>query len=75
MPKTYTTIQGDLWDSIAYHQLGSVHYTDKLLKLNQQYREIYIFPAGIVLQLPEPEKTINHTLPPWKRREAEWTKI
>ena len=24
MPKTYTTIQGDMWDSIAYSQLGDV---------------------------------------------------
>ncbi len=32
--KTYTTVQGDMWDSIAYRQLGSTDYTDKLLKLH-----------------------------------------
>ena len=27
MSKTYTTIQGDMWDSIAFSQLGSEAYT------------------------------------------------
>ena len=34
MPKTYTTVQGDMWDSIAYKQLGSTSHTDKLLNSN-----------------------------------------
>lgn len=67
---SYTTVQGDMWDSIAHHQLGSVSYTDKLLNLNQQYREYYTLPAGIVLQLPEPDVTTATTLPPWKRSTA-----
>ncbi len=65
--KTYTTVQGDMWDSIAYSQLGSTAYTDRLMNLNQAYREYYSFPAGIVLALPEPEPRISDTLPPWKR--------
>lgn len=67
MSKTYTTVQGDMWDSIAYHQLGSVSYTDKLMNLNQQYLAFYTFPAGIVLQLPETTPAVVSTLPPWKR--------
>ncbi len=67
MSKTYITAQGDMWDSIAYSQLGSVHYTDRLMKLNRWYLGYYIFPAGITLILPELEKNINNTLPPWKR--------
>ena len=38
MAKTYTTVQGDMWDSIAYTQMGSTDYTDRLLNLNRQYR-------------------------------------
>ena len=49
MAKTYTTVQGDMWDSIAYAQLGSTDHTDKLMNANLQYRKYYIFPAGIVL--------------------------
>lgn len=65
--KTYTTVQGDMWDSIAYAQLGDVAYTDKLMNLNQQYREYFTFPAGVVLILPDPVENVSDTLPPWKR--------
>lgn len=68
--KTYTTVQGDMWDSIAYGQLGSVSYTNQLLRLNLQYHDIYIFPAGIVLELPEVDVTTDTAaaaLPPWKQ--------
>lgn len=67
---TYTTKAGDMWDAIAHEQLGSVNYTDRLMNLNQQYRDIYIFPSGIELILPERETKINSSLPPWKRKGA-----
>ena len=47
--KTYTTAQGDMWDSIAHVQLGDAAYMDKLIQANLAYREYYIFPAGIVV--------------------------
>ncbi len=65
--RTYTTVQGDMWDSIAYTQLGSVDYTDKLIAANLRYREYYTFPAGIVLILPEIKEKVNTSLPPWKQ--------
>lgn len=65
--RTYTTVQGDMWDSIAYTQLGSVDYTDKLIAANLRYREYYTFPAGIVLTLPEIKEKVNTSLPPWKQ--------
>ena len=34
----YTTIAGDMWDGIAYKTLGDEAYTDRLMKLNPQYR-------------------------------------
>lgn len=67
MSKTYTTRQGDMWDAIAFRQLGSTRYTDRLMNLNQKYRMLYTFSAGIVLTLPEPEKNLLTALPPWKR--------
>lgn len=67
MAKTYTTVQGDMWDSIAYAQLGSTSHTDKLMNANLRYREYFIFPAGIVLILPEVKESVNSTLPPWKK--------
>lgn len=65
--KTYTTIQGDMWDKIAYTQLGDTAHTDKLMNANLQYREYYTFPAGIVLVLPDIPENASSTLPPWKR--------
>lgn len=69
MAGTYTTVQGDMWDSIAHAQLGGTRHTDRLLAANLDYRDYYIFPAGIVLALPEvPEAQTESTLPPWKRK-------
>ncbi|MBR2131391.1 MAG: tail protein X [Oscillospiraceae bacterium] len=67
MSRLYKTVQGDMWDSIAYSQLGDCAHTDKLMNANQQYRNYYIFPAGVVLTLPDVKPAVNDVLPPWKR--------
>ncbi|MDF2984881.1 MAG: phage tail protein [Eubacterium sp.] len=67
MSKTYITVQGDMWDSIAFTQLGDAAYTDKLINLNHQYINYYIFPAGIMLLLPDIIEEAVDTLPPWKQ--------
>lgn len=65
---TYTTIQGDKWDSIAYKLYGDTKFTDVLISANFQYRMIYIFSAGIVLNVPEVEERVSvDDLPPWKQ--------
>lgn len=67
MSKTYTTVQGDMWDSIAYKRMGDVSYTDELMRLNQKHLDLYVFPVGVVLALPEPKESVSGSLPPWKR--------
>ena len=67
MHKTYTTISGDMWDKIAYEQMGSVLYLDKLIKANIIYAAFFVFPAGIVLKIPEVKERPSMELPPWKR--------
>lgn len=67
---TYTTKSGDMWDSIAYTQLGSTSYTDLLINANLQHKDTFLFPSGIVLTLPEISTKINSLLPPWKRKGA-----
>ena len=67
MSKTYTAISGDMWDQIAYTQMGSVLHTDKLIKANADYAAMFIFPAGVVLTIPEVEEKQSMELPPWKR--------
>lgn len=67
MSRTYTTVQGDMWDNIAYRQLGDVAHTDKLMNANLQYHDYFTFPAGIVLTLPEIKEQASSSLPPWKK--------
>lgn len=66
----YTTIAGDMWDAIAYKTLGDEAYTDRIMKLNPEYRRLFVFPAGIVLTIPEPESQVAAGLLPWKRGTA-----
>lgn len=67
--KTYITVQGDMWDSIAYAQMGSTDYTDALMNANliQSRLITYIFPSGITLNIPEIPRKISGKLPPWKK--------
>lgn len=65
--KTYRTVQGDMWDSIAYSQMGGTKYTDQLMNANQRYREYYIFPAGILLTIPDTVEPASDSLPPWRK--------
>ena len=63
----YTTIAGDMWDGIAYKTLGDETYTDKIIKANPEFRRLFVFPAGIVLTLPEVKEQASRSLPPWKK--------
>ena len=64
---TYTTVSGVTWDIVAYKAYGNEMYMDTLIKANIEYKDIYIFPAGVVLTLPEIELTVSESLPPWKQ--------
>lgn len=68
---TYTTVQGDTWDGIAYTQLGNEHLVDTLMRCNLKYIAYNTFPAGITLDLPEVGTEVDvDTLPPWKRAQG-----
>ena len=64
---TYTTVSGDTWDIVAYKAYGNEMYMDTLIKANIEYKDTYIFPAGVVLTLSEIELTVSESLPPWKQ--------
>ena len=49
----YVTKQGDMWDQIAYEQLGSESYMGILIEKNPDLIDVVIFPSGIEIQLPE----------------------
>jgi phage tail protein X len=67
MPKTYTTISGDMWDLIAKKTLGSEMHTHVLMNANLRHRHIFIFPAGVALAIPDVTADTPSTLPPWKQ--------
>lgn len=66
MTKSYRTIAGDTWDTVAYKAMGDERHTDRLIKANLQYRQTVFFPAGVTLQIPEVEAQAPAGLPPWK---------
>jgi phage tail protein X len=68
--RTYRTKSGDTWDKIAYEQLGSEYLLPFLLQENQQYRQYVQFPAGIELNIPDIELTIEEK-PDWIEEEDE----
>ena len=64
---TYITVSGDMWDKIAYEEMGSSLHVDKLMKANLAYLHYFVFPAGIVLTIPALEEEEVEELPLWKR--------
>lgn len=70
MYKTYTTIQGDTWDTIAYKTFGTFDRMGELFAFNPDYIDVFIFPAGVVINLPEDLDKLeccDDLLPPWKK--------
>ncbi len=64
--KTYTTIQGDMWDSIAYKLYGDEKYMCQLMQSNLELLDIFIFGAGTTLNVPELESEKGTNLPSWR---------
>lgn len=67
MLKTYTTVQGDMWDSIAHKLYGVAEALNVLLEANQKYKDYVVFPAGLVLKVPNYSAPVSSELPPWRR--------
>ena len=64
----YETKSGDFWDVISKEVYGSEMHTDVLIEANPKYVDIFRFPAGIELNVPEIDvKPDYNSLPPWKR--------
>jgi len=65
--KTYTTIQGDAWDAIAYKVYGDESYTGWLMQHNLPLLDTFVFGAGVVLNTPDlPEGDTSTDAPIWR---------
>lgn len=65
MSKVYVTVQGDMWDKIAYEQMGSENYMGELIQNNDSLIDYVIFPAGIEINIPEIDDT-QMEMPSWR---------
>lgn len=72
MGKTYTTISGQTWDQIAFEIYGDEYYCDRLMDANRDKLEYFVFPAGVVLQIPALKKedifTVSTDYPDWRAK-------
>lgn len=67
----YSTIQGDMWDTIAFKVYGSTNAVVQLMEANPSYRHQFVFPAGVEINVPDlPEEQASDIRPPWKQVQA-----
>lgn len=66
MAETYTTTQGDMWDSISYKVYGDEKYMGFLMQNNLELLDIFIFGAGAVISVPELESEKESDMPSWR---------
>lgn len=65
--RKYKTKSGDMWDWIAFSEMGSCNHVERLINANREHIETFIFRAGVVLTIPDVETKRAVKLPPWRR--------
>lgn len=66
MGTSYRTQQGDFWDTIAWRLWGKEELMHELLRANPEHADVLVFPAGVVLTVPDVNtSTVPKDLPPW----------
>ena len=64
--RSYTTVQGDIWDSISLRLYGTEKFMYWLIDANPNYRNIVVFPANIILAVPDAPRRERVSFPPWR---------
>ena len=68
---SYTTVQGDTWDSVAFRFYNDENRADDLMKANPDKIEWFIFDSGVELVIPElaelEAERISRDYPEWRR--------
>lgn len=62
--KTYTSVENDTWDLIAFKLFGDCKYTYNILKMNTDFTKVVFFPAGVILKIPDINES-GGDVPPW----------
>lgn len=63
----YRTVQGDMWDLIAYKVYGQEQNFPLIMEANPEHIKTVIFGAGVLLDIPDTPVETSGSLPPWKR--------
>ena len=66
MAQTYTTIQGDTWDLIAWRLFGEEKYMKHLMEANRAHVDTLVFSPGIALNVPELPEEAGEDVPFWR---------
>ena len=66
--KQYRTVQGDTWDLIAKKQYGDEKKLDILMMNNFSLLNYVIFPAGIMVDIPELPDEAQQGWPEWRNK-------
>ena len=61
----YVTSEGDMWDKIAYEQMGSENFMGELIRNNDNLVDVVVFPSGVEINVPEVDDT-QTDLPSWR---------
>lgn len=64
--RMYTTVQGDMWDYIAWKFYGNEKYISLLFSGNPDLLEISVFSAGTKVYIPEPPEELDEDMPEWR---------
>lgn len=67
--RKYETKQGDKWDDISFTAYGDSKYANVLMEANTLFLNVFIFPAGISLMLPDLDtvQSAESKMPVWKK--------
>lgn len=65
--RTYTTVQGDTFDSIAYDMYGDERYMRLLAEANWPRLDTLVFSAGVVLNVPDIPDVVPENAPFWRK--------
>lgn len=64
----YRTIQGDTWDLIAKKVYNNEKKMDVLMQNNFPLLDYTIFPAGILVSIPELKSEEKQGWPEWRKK-------
>lgn len=70
MASTYTAVQGDTWDLIAFRMYGSEKYMKYLAEANWPLLDILVFSGGEELTVPDLPEEASEDLPFWRSPDA-----